>query len=456
MKHITFFTWLIIVLNILYAQENTKPVPGIHWQTYKNVADAGFSSEKLEATREHFKSSNASALFVVHRGTVLLSLGEPHRRFMAASIRKSFLSALIGKAVESEEIDLTKNLAELGIDDITPLSGTEKTATVEDLLSARSGIYLPAAFSPRGMAKNLPERGSYMPGEHWYYNNWDFNTLVTIYEQETGRGIFTDFEEQITTLLQMEDFSKSHTYYCYEPEKSKHPAYLFRMSARDMARFGLLYLYEGKWGTRQIIPKNWVHKSTSSISKDTGPFAGRGEYGYLWWISPPFKGNSMFFASGSGGQKIAILPEAELVIVQLTNTYQFRNVRHGEFLKVVRSIISAKVSPSIENPQLIKASQPESTIPNTVTISEEDLTRIEGNYTHPQIGKFAISVKDNKPLLEVRIGIFDMLPTGKLTFWVPDIDLPVVFEAASVPEERRKIKSILDDNREAKRLVFYF
>jgi CubicO group peptidase (beta-lactamase class C family) len=94
------------------------------------------------------------------------------------SIRKSLLSALIGIAVDEHKIDLNAAIGSLDIDDNAPsLSSTEKTATVADLLKARSGIYHPALYETPGMARLRPARGSHPPGTFWYYNNWDFLVL---------------------------------------------------------------------------------------------------------------------------------------------------------------------------------------------------------------------------------------------------------------------------------------
>ena len=77
---------------------------------------------------------------------------------------------------------MSSTLAELGIDDNEPsLTDVEKRATVRDLLTARSGVYHPALYETPGMAAMRPLRGSHLPGTHWYYNNWDFNALGTIY-----------------------------------------------------------------------------------------------------------------------------------------------------------------------------------------------------------------------------------------------------------------------------------
>ncbi|MDJ0723340.1 MAG: serine hydrolase [Desulfobacterales bacterium] len=91
----------------------------------------------------------------------------------------------------------------------------EKKATVADLLTSRSGVYHPALGEIAAMRQAGPPRASHSPGTFWYYNNWDFNALGTIFEQETGMRIFEEFEKQIAKPLQMQDFIvRDGTYIC--------------------------------------------------------------------------------------------------------------------------------------------------------------------------------------------------------------------------------------------------
>ncbi len=104
---------------------------------------------------------------------------------------------MIGIAVDERKIDLNASIGSLGIDDNAPsLTEAEKAATVADLLKARSGIFHAALYETPGMARLRPPRGSHSPGTFWYYNNWDFNALGTIYERAVGQSIFTAFDEK--------------------------------------------------------------------------------------------------------------------------------------------------------------------------------------------------------------------------------------------------------------------
>jgi CubicO group peptidase (beta-lactamase class C family) len=91
------------------------------------------------------------------------------------------------------------------------------------------------------------------------------------------------------------------------------------MSARDLARFALLYLRGGTWDGRQVVPADWVHESTQPYSRSG---FGLG-YGYLWWTAtsddPPGSGvwlpEGSFFALGAGGQYAFVIPSDDLVVV---------------------------------------------------------------------------------------------------------------------------------------------
>ena len=106
---------------------------------------------------------------------------------------------------------------ELGIDNIPPvLAKKEKLATVRDLLMSKSGIYHAAAAETEKMKKLRPKRGSYAPGTFFYYNNWDFNVLGTVFEKTTGEKIFQSFKINIADKIGMKDFNPDLCSYRYD------------------------------------------------------------------------------------------------------------------------------------------------------------------------------------------------------------------------------------------------
>ncbi|MDI6028398.1 serine hydrolase [Corticibacterium sp. UT-5YL-CI-8] len=294
----------------------------------------------MNAAQDYAASLKPTAVMVVQDGKVIASWGDVSRKVNVASVRKSLLSALYGIAVSEGRISLGGTLADLGIDDKPPaLTATEKQATVRDLLMARSGIYHPAAYETGDMRRNRPERGSHAPGTFWWYNNWDFNALGTIYRQQTGEDIFRSFAQRIAAPIGMEDFSARDGRYVAE-RQSEHSAYPFSLSARDAARFGQLFLNGGRWEGKQVIPSSWVRESTTAYSATDRGSMG---YGYLWWtLNPQIFGSGAALASGYGGQAIAIVPSKRLVVVQIVDPAQnAKGVRTSHFVKLLQQLAAA-------------------------------------------------------------------------------------------------------------------
>jgi CubicO group peptidase (beta-lactamase class C family) len=311
-----FFSAFLYLLSI--PGQAGERFPDAAWDHVAADA-AGWSSEKLTKAEAWSQAIGSTAVMIVQHGLIVSQWGDTAAKTPLASVRKSLLSALIGLAVEREQIHLDQLIGELGIDDNEPsLSTEEKTATVRDLLEARSGIYHPALYETPRMAALRPPRFSHPPGTFWYYNNWDFNTLGAIYEHAAQSSIYDAFEREIARPIEMEDYRPSDGRYV-TGDASVYPAYTFEMSARDLARFGLLYLNGGKWHDRQTVPAKWVEESTRPYSQSGfGP-----GYGYLWWTG--FIGDVMapvvtlpqgtFFAWGAGGQFAFVIPAYDLVIV---------------------------------------------------------------------------------------------------------------------------------------------
>ncbi len=249
---------------------------------------------KLDAFLE---DAGSQSLLILRDGEIIYSYGDIHRRLALHSIRKAILSSLIGIAVDAGTLDVEASLAELDIDDIPPgLTDEEKQATVLDLLQSRSGIYHDAAATSAGMLIDRPERGSHRPGEHFYYNNWDFNALGGLLEQASGTRLYTLFHDRIAEPLGMVDWQGEVTaieaaedripdvdgFYQFEPELSRYPAYHFRLSAHDLALYGQLMLQEGVWNGRQLVPAEWIARSVEPVSEYNA--AANQYYGMLWVV----------------------------------------------------------------------------------------------------------------------------------------------------------------------------
>jgi CubicO group peptidase (beta-lactamase class C family) len=302
---------------------------------------SSWSKRKLAAAEDYAKKIGSAAVLVLQDGRVVFEFGDITRKYMCHSIRKPLLGALYGIYVARGVIDIDKTLEELHIDDVPPsLTPAEKHATIRDLLLSRSGVYHEAAGEHQTMIAARPQRGSHKPGTFFYYNNWDFNVLGTIFERTTGKRIFGAFNEDIAEPIGMEDFSFADCSYVLERPKSRHPAYFFRLSTRDMARFGLLYQNYGRWEGEQVVPEQWIRESTTIYP--VGNAAGD-PYGFLWRIIPEEAGLGYgFYHTGLGVHLLAVLPDEKLVLVHRVDTDHKFDLRWSQVRTLMEMIVTAR------------------------------------------------------------------------------------------------------------------
>lgn len=290
----------------------------------------GWDSARLDEVFAYAASLSTDALMIVTDGQTLGAFGNIEERYHVHSIRKVFLSALVGQHIGAgaRRIGLEATLRELGVDDSPlPLTALQKTATVRHLLKSVSGINHPAAAEAGLIADKNRRLGdeANVPGEIWAYNNWDYNALTTIFERQTGMSIAEAFKSGIADPVGMQDFVREDVSYLLAPERSRHKAAMFRMSARDLVRFGQLYLGKGALEGRRIISSAWVERINVE-AVDTGNSGLRKAQGLLWWIPDQENGlpvNS-FWAWGFGHQALLIIPKWRTVIVHQSDTTEFR------------------------------------------------------------------------------------------------------------------------------------
>jgi CubicO group peptidase (beta-lactamase class C family) len=309
------------------AQSDAPVFPGSEWQRV-GAKEAGFSEAKLDVLRAWLKTQNTTGLVVVSEGRVVLEHGDVARVSKVASVRKSILAMLYGHYVESGEIDLDRTVVDVGLEDLTPFLAVEREATLRHVLMARSGIYLESGTPDLDAA--LPGRGSHQPGTFFQYSNWDFDAAGAAFEKLTGRDIYEALETDLAQPLGFQDFSRARQEKHDMMPASRFPEYAMYLSARDMARIGLLALRRGNWNGKQLVPADWVDEITTLVTPEEeiqpvigGPaFANRWGYGMLWWVwdAPNVRGavtgpyQGAYTAMGAYGQYITVLPVLDLVV----------------------------------------------------------------------------------------------------------------------------------------------
>jgi len=299
---------------------------------------------------------DTTGLMVIKSGKVVYEYGDLKEVSVLGSARKSVLSMLYGSYVANGKIGLNRTLKDLGMSDVGGLLPIEERAKVIDLITSRSGVYH-AASNP-GSDLSPPKRGTQEPGTYWLYSNWDFNAAGAAFERMTGKDIYDAMRDDLAAPIGMQDFKRHQQEKSGDIKQSQYLAYHMWFSTRDMARLGYLLLRRGKWGDRQIIPVEWVRRSTSAVtplaqihSGDPLPFG----YGYMWWVwdGPwavgPYKG--AYTAAGFAGQYITVLPALDMVIAHKTfwsAADRSQNVELADYFRLLDLLVGKRQATEAE------------------------------------------------------------------------------------------------------------
>ena len=256
------------------------------------------------------------------------------------SMSKSLTSSMIGILVKENK---------LSVDSPAPvaswLNTKKQKITLKHLLQQTTGLDFTEIYTrPSNVTKMLFSKGDmaayteslplkYEPGTVFNYSSGNSNILSRIIRQVIGEKDYAAFPYN-------ELFYKINAYsFLIEPDASGTyigSSYSYA-TARDFARFGLLYYNNGIWNGEQILPVNWVKESIQPSDADKLK-----RYGYQFWLNGydqkdptkrwfPDVPADMFFADGYGGQDIYIIPSEKLVVVRLG----LHVINENKFLKEV-------------------------------------------------------------------------------------------------------------------------
>jgi len=328
----SLFFLLIVSFSIFLIKCSTYKASfeGTAFEKHQSLENTGFTQSKLDSLNNFLENLETTGLLILQNGKILFEYGDIKEISYNASCRKSILSILYGKYVENGTIDLNQTIGDIGIEEEDGLLPQEKEATVNDIITARSGVFhIPANGGYD--TENVLKRGAVKHGEYFLYNNWDFNVAGYILENKSGNSIYKELEEQLAIPLGFQDWNIKNQKKKHNKSKSKYPAYHMYLSVRDMAKIGQLMLNEGKWNGKQIISKDWIEKTTTTVTPTDTVNKRRGlnksspfqfSYGYYWWLVDNFKHHPDFegaySATGYGGQFITIIPKLDMVVVHKT------------------------------------------------------------------------------------------------------------------------------------------
>lgn len=263
------------------------------------------------------------------------------------SVAKSVTSALLGRALESGAIrslddSVTRYLPELAG------SAAYRGVTLRHLLGMTSGVAYTRTngsawhdlrssdahfYYTKNMERSLAgQHRENPPGLRWAYKDSDAELLGWILARATGRTIARQLEDIWRPMGAESDAG-------WDLDRKggrEHAASGLNATARDLARFGRLYLEGGARDGVQIVPRDWVAASTTLDPSRAEPEVvtwWQMQHQRYWWIPMQnWSAERDFFADGSRGQRIYVHPGSRIVIVQLANDsaqeFPFRKIVH--------------------------------------------------------------------------------------------------------------------------------
>ena len=349
MKRTILSIAIILIARILsagpaFAASSDMVFPGKDWQE-ATPESQGVDSAKLAAAVSYLKDKSGSdgvnELVMIRNGRLIWKGSNIDKKHGVWSLTKSFTSTVLGLLIDDGKTTLDTRAK----DYVPTMAAVYPDVTLRHFTTMTSGYYA-VGDEPRGTYRHGPSRTPFKPaakplfqppGSHYAYWDSAMNQFANVLTRIANEPIEELFKRRIADPIGMDrsrwdwgDFGKVDAIVVNggSGNNSKH---MF-ISARELARFGLLFLNRGQWNGKQIIGAEWVDMATRSqvpLSISLGKFSaadGRGTYGFNWWVNGinpqgqrkwPDLPASAYSASGYNNNDMFIIPEWNMVVVRL-------------------------------------------------------------------------------------------------------------------------------------------
>jgi CubicO group peptidase (beta-lactamase class C family) len=327
----------------------SREIPeGIDTEKLVKAVDKAFAEIQGQGSRR------TRAVVVLYKGDIVAERYGPgigrDTPLLGWSMTKSVINALVGILVGQGKLDL---YAPAPVPEWQTPDDPRRKITLDQLLRMESGLRFVEEYEENidsdcnamlfnsidaaGFAAAMPLETE--PGSKWSYSSGSVNILARIVRQASGKNEAEQFGFPRKALFEKIGMSSA----IMEPDPSgtfMGSSFMYA-TARDWARFGLLYLNGGVWMGKRILPDGWITYSTTPT-----PHAPSGEaYGKLFWLNTgknvrwiPELPEDMFSANGHEGQYVMVIPSRDIVIVRLGLT---RGPSSREILSFVADILDA-------------------------------------------------------------------------------------------------------------------
>jgi CubicO group peptidase (beta-lactamase class C family) len=305
------FLVLVVALAGCGGGEAVSPPPGM--ETSLTAAQReGFDPGLLRAADRELAATPALGSVLVQRHGQLVferyyhgaTAGKPRNVF---SVTKSVVSALVGIAIRDGGLEsVDQRLVDFFPGELNDVPDPRiRRITLRHLLTMTAGYHGTAAVDSEDWVRLLLNRPLESdPGREFFYDDGSAHLLSAVLTKVTHSPA-----EKLADRKLFAPLGIAHPKWQSDGQGNSLGSTGLLLRSRDLLRLGELYLRQGRWRGRQLVPAAWVGDSTSEQIAIPGGYA----YGYLWWINTGPRGG--FLAQGYAGQMIAVFPRLDLVAV---------------------------------------------------------------------------------------------------------------------------------------------
>jgi len=308
----------------------------------------GFQREPFHEILGPTKKRGGPAGMILKDGYILASWGDTKRVDMTFSVTKSFLSTVAGLAEDAGLIQDTKDKVANYVWDGT-FDGEHNTKITWEHLLQQNSDWSGELWGLKDWADRPPNEGGLddwkfrklnEPGTVMEYNDVRVNvlaySLTNVWRKPLPMVLKEQLMDRIGATTTWRWFGYDHAWTEIDGLQMKsvtgggHSGAGLFISTEDMARFGMVFMNQGKWGQQQLISPEWIKKATQ-------PSIPNVNYGYMWWLNQKgprhWEGvpEHVFYAAGFGGNFIVVDQKNGLLIV----TRWLEPSKIGEFVKQV-------------------------------------------------------------------------------------------------------------------------
>jgi CubicO group peptidase (beta-lactamase class C family) len=341
--------------------------PGDAWEEASpdsQGADKAKLAKAVDLLSRTIGKDGARELVIIRHGRIIWKGDNVDKQHGVWSVTKSFTSTVLGLLIEDGKCTLVTRIADV----LPEMRASYADVTLRNFATMTSG-YRAIGDAKAGEVSHGQSKTPFRPDPEPLFSDsrfayWDsaMNVFALALTKIAGEPLEPFFRRRVAEPIgimewKWGDFGKIDGI-LVNGGAGNAERNVF-ISARELARFGLLFLNQGKWNGRQLVSASWVKEATQvqvppslSWAHPESKIDGRGVYGYNWWcngVKPdgtrkyPAAPAGMFWASGHNNNRCFVIPEWDMVIVRMGLDGRAQDeVWNGFFAKVSEAVAPAK------------------------------------------------------------------------------------------------------------------